>query len=586
MWAPGPAWQSPSDGLPVVSYHDELNGDLKVAKLTADPGFDTEGQYGWSVQTVYEGAPFAFTSGDSDGGDIVRDGDAGEHTRLLADGSNLYLAFHDKAEGSLRLAESTDGGVSWSVSRVAPAAPDGVRNVGAWPSLLVNGGDLVVSYHDVGNQDLVVATRDGNGSWTTEVVDAGEFVGADSELFLRGAPCRSCTSTARPTTCAWRSRRPAPAPGPASSSAARPARSASTTRSSRSATPGTAPPTTSARAASSGRSCPPRTDLRRADRRRTEARPSGVFASDDREDGMLRRRMTDRSRWVRAVGMLLACWLSGPALAGLMVVDVLDVGQGDAILVRAEGRAVLVDAGPGDAIVGQLERLGVRRLDLAVASHAHADHIGGMDAVLRAVDTRFYMDNRLPHTTGTYGDVMKTVEDRRVTYVAADPGREITLGDDVVMTVLAPPATHFTETRSDHNSNSVVLWIRHGTVDLLLTGDAEAPTEAWLVANKVPDVEVLKVPHHGSDHSSTAPFLQAVSPEVAVISCGRDNKYDHPGAEALSRLAAAGARVYRTDTMGQVRIVSDGTAVEVTTGSIDRFGASLPVPSPPAEEAR
>ncbi len=286
----------------------------------------------------------------------------------------------------------------------------------------------------------------------------------------------------------------------------------------------------------------------------------------------------------RMVLALCAVWLGAlPALAGPLVVDVLDIGQGDAILVRADGRAVLVDAGPGRAIVDQLERLGVRRLDLAVASHAHADHIGGMQAVIEAVDTRFYMDNGQPHTTATYRDLMRAVDDRRVTYVAADPGREITLGDDVVLTVLAPPARPFTDTRSDHNSNSVVLWLRHGTVDILLTGDAEEPTEAWLVAQGVPDVEVLKVPHHGSDHSSTTPFLTAIKPEIAVISCGRGNKYDHPGPDALARLEAAGATVYRTDTMGQVRLVSDGAAVQVTTGSIDRFGASLPAAaSPPA----
>lgn len=175
-----------SDGLPVVSYHDGLNGDLKVAKLAADPGFDAEATYTWNVSTVYEGAPFAVPSGDSDGGETVREGDAGEHTRLLADGANLYLAFYDRAEGSLRLAESQDDGTTWTVSRVAPAAPDGSRDVGQWPSILVDQGDLVISYHDVGNQDLIVATRGGSGTWSTEVVDAGEFVGADSEIIRRG----------------------------------------------------------------------------------------------------------------------------------------------------------------------------------------------------------------------------------------------------------------------------------------------------------------------------------------------------------------------------------------------------------------
>lgn len=273
---------------------------------------------------------------------------------------------------------------------------------------------------------------------------------------------------------------------------------------------------------------------------------------------------------------------SGAAWAGLLVMDVLDIGQGDAVLVRVDGRAVLIDAGPDDDVLFQLERLGVRRLDLAVGSHAHADHIGGMDAVINAIDTRFYMDNGIAYSSGTYASVMKAVEARRVRYVAPEVGRVINLGDGAKLTVLAPPPKPFSDTRSDQNSNSVILWLQHGDIDILFTGDAEEPTEAWLVEQKVPDVDVLKVPHHGSDHSSTLTFLQAIKPEVAVISCGRDNKYGHPGPEAMARLTQVGAKVYRTDTMGQIRVVSDGTRVEVQTGSVDRFGASLPsAPEPP-----
>lgn len=173
------------DGRPMVTYHDEINGHLKFAILTENPGFsDNPDQYGWAISTIYEGAPFAFPDPES-GEDVVRAGDAGEHTRIVRFGSTLYVAFHDKAEGSLRLAESPDEGASWNVSRVAPATPDGVRNVGAWPSILVDGDELIIAYHDVGNQDLLVSTRDASNSWSTQVVDAGEFVGADSEIFRR-----------------------------------------------------------------------------------------------------------------------------------------------------------------------------------------------------------------------------------------------------------------------------------------------------------------------------------------------------------------------------------------------------------------
>lgn len=271
----------------------------------------------------------------------------------------------------------------------------------------------------------------------------------------------------------------------------------------------------------------------------------------------------------------LVAW-AGPAWAGVLVVDMLDVGQGDAILVRAEGRAVLVDAGPDDGITAQLDTLGVRRLDLAVGTHPHADHIGGMDAVLNTLDVRFYMDNGMPHSTGTYASVMAAVEGRRVRYVAPEVGRRIALGSEVSLTVLAPPAPLFADTRSDLNSNSVILLVEHGSVRMLLMGDAEEPTEAWLAAQGLPDIDVLKVSHHGSEHSSVPGFLAAADPEVALISCGANNKYGHPDAPALSRLAAVGATVYRTDTQGQVRVLSDGTRVEVQTGAASRFGASVP----------
>lgn len=290
-----------------------------------------------------------------------------------------------------------------------------------------------------------------------------------------------------------------------------------------------------------------------------------------------------------AIRALTLWWVSlalcVAALASPLVIDVLDVGQGDAILVRAGGRSVLVDAGPSKTITEQLERLGVRGLDLAVASHAHADHIGGMEAVIRSMSVRYYLDNSYPHTSATYRNLMKAIEDQRVRYMASESGQEIALTDDVKITILAPPPEPFSNTRSDHNSNSVILWIQHGDIDVLLTGDAEAPTETWLVEQGVPQVEILKVAHHGSDHSSLASFLEAVKPQVALISCGRDNKYGHPGPGTLARLAQVGAKVYRTDTMGQIRVISDGKRFEVRTGSLDAFGAGLPstlTPPPPS----
>lgn len=175
--------------LPIVSYHDDTNGALKVARLDADPGYEADATYSWTAAEVYRGQPFSFTPPDAaaEDGPTTRRGDAGEHTRLLRDAATLYLAFYDRAEGSLRLVESADDGATWSSpTTVAPAVVDGSRNVGQWPSMLIDDGRLTIAYHDVGNQDLVVATRTDAGAFESVVVDAGEFVGADSELVRRG----------------------------------------------------------------------------------------------------------------------------------------------------------------------------------------------------------------------------------------------------------------------------------------------------------------------------------------------------------------------------------------------------------------
>jgi competence protein ComEC len=185
------------------------------------------------------------------------------------------------------------------------------------------------------------------------------------------------------------------------------------------------------------------------------------------------------------------------------VVDVLDVGQGDAILVRAGGKTVLIDAGTAGANVAlRLQAMGVYTIDLLIATHAHADHIGGMEDVVRALRVQRYLDSGQAHTTQTWARLADALSEHGTAVLGTAPGQVIKLSDDVLLKVLGPPATPFTQTRSDLNANSVVLLIDHGDVELLLPGDAEAPTEEWLVANGLPDVEVLKVAHHGSSHSS------------------------------------------------------------------------------------
>lgn len=290
---------------------------------------------------------------------------------------------------------------------------------------------------------------------------------------------------------------------------------------------------------------------------------------------------------VRAVAALLALLVAVPALAGQVLVDVLDVGQGDAVLIRGGGKAVLIDAGPrGGGVLDQLRTLRVKKLDLVVSSHPHADHIGDMAEVVRRLEVGLFLDNGMVHTTRTYATLMSAIEARGIRYRTAEAGLTLNLGDEATFTVLFPTGDPLRETRSDLNANSVVLRLDHGDVSFLFTGDAEAVTEQALIASGLQPVDVLKVPHHGSAHSSTARFLDATRPRYALISCGATNRYGHPAPDALGRLERAGAMVYRTDVSGNLRVISDGVDVEVLEGSLaelERVRVRQGEPTPVAE---
>ncbi|MSQ01902.1 MAG: MBL fold metallo-hydrolase [Myxococcales bacterium] len=284
-----------------------------------------------------------------------------------------------------------------------------------------------------------------------------------------------------------------------------------------------------------------------------------------------------------ALALLL---LATIARAGDVVVDILDVGQGDAILIRTPAQKnILIDAGDkGSGVVEMLTRLGVDHLDLVVASHPHADHIGALESVIRAFPPKRYLDNGLAHTTQTYRGLMATLEaNAGIAYQTAQTGQVFNLDDGAHLDVLLPDAARrFRDTRSDLNASSVVLKLVHGDNCMLFTGDAEEPTERALIEANVGRCGVLKVAHHGSRHSTIRPLLDVLQPKIALISVGPGNRYHHPGDETLARLEQAKATVYRTDRDGRVTLTSDGKAVRVTTSKHeDPGGALLPVAKVP-----
>jgi len=257
----------------------------------------------------------------------------------------------------------------------------------------------------------------------------------------------------------------------------------------------------------------------------------------------------------------------GVAWGGTMWVHVLDVGQGDSVLIETPaGNTILIDAGPAGAQVsGQLEKLGVEELDLVVATHPHADHIGGMRPVVVKYPVGLYLDSGMKHTTRSYQALDGALDQYEVAHRAARQGETLHFDDDIVVTVLWPSTIRLRDTRSDLNSNSVVLRVDHGEDCFLFTGDAEQPTERGLLNAGLESCEVLKVAHHGSNHSTTASFIRAVDPDIALVSSG-SNSYGHPGEEVLERLESEGAVIYRTDDSGHLALASSGQGIEVVDG--------------------
>ena len=229
-----------------------------------------------------------------------------------------------------------------------------------------------------------------------------------------------------------------------------------------------------------------------------------------------------------------------------------DVGQGDAVLIRSpEGRVALIDAGPSVEVLAKLRSLGVEAIDIAIATHPHADHIGGMADVIKVLPVRYYMDNGVPQTTGTYDRLLRALQASMIVYLQP-VARSIELGS-VTLRILPPP----TQQESNLNDYSIGVVVEYGGFRALLTGDSEQSELEHFLKLGVPHITVLKVPHHGSVNALSLDFITATRPEVAVISCGLGNQFGHPSAETVAAYRDAGVLLLRTDLDGDVRVTGN-----------------------------
>ncbi len=258
---------------------------------------------------------------------------------------------------------------------------------------------------------------------------------------------------------------------------------------------------------------------------------------------------------------------ASPAPSGLLV-TFLDVGQGDAAFLQSpSGKTMLIDGGPESAFstIDQfLTARGVVGLDTVIASHLHADHIGGL---IQLVDTypigNFYYPP-FDADSETYFQLLDALKESQATVSSPLAGKDtlIPWDDAVEIRILAPYQADYT----DFNDTSYILRIAYGDTSILFTGDATSLSEKLAMKaqpNHCFEATVLKVGHHGSSDSTSEKFLKAVSPKIAVISVGKNNDYDLPNEALLNRLKNAGVTVYRTDDSGPITLLLDGTNVTV-----------------------
>lgn len=255
-------------------------------------------------------------------------------------------------------------------------------------------------------------------------------------------------------------------------------------------------------------------------------------------------------------------------------VHFIDVGQADAALLLCDSEAMLIDGGNAEdssLIYAYLKKLGISHLEYIVCTHAHEDHVGGLAGALNYASVDNVLCPVEDYDSRAFQSFVKYLGKQKVGITLPTVGDSFSFGSATV-NILGPI------TQSDEpNNTSIVLQIVYGDTSFLFTGDAEREEEQDILdAGRPLSSTVLKVGHHGSDSSTTYPFLREIMPQYAVISVGADNSYGHPTDDTLSRLRDVGAEVFRTDMQGTIICVSDGKKVTFTTeknGDADTLAA-------------
>lgn len=264
---------------------------------------------------------------------------------------------------------------------------------------------------------------------------------------------------------------------------------------------------------------------------------------------------------------LFGCVQQGEAkvitAGGMLAVHFIDVGQGDCeLIVAPTGETMLIDAGissSGDDIVDYISELGITEIDVFVATHYHADHIGGSPDVFEAFDILSVLILDCEVSTATARKLKSDIEKEGSEIIYAERGLSLELGDVDFLTISPKSITD-----GGGNNDSIMLRMQYGDSRYIFTGDAEKEAEEDVLDyydKEDLSADLLKVGHHGSSTSTSTAFLSTVSPSVAVISCGVGNSYGHPHTKTLDKLLKSAKYVYRTDVEGDIVIMTDGKSI-------------------------
>lgn len=251
-------------------------------------------------------------------------------------------------------------------------------------------------------------------------------------------------------------------------------------------------------------------------------------------------------------------------------ISYIDVGQADCILIENNEEFMLIDAGnneDGDLLVKYFNDQNITNFKYLIGTHPHEDHIGGLDDIINNFNVNYiYMPDAIT-TTKTFTDVLDAIENKNLKFKVPKIGEIFSLGDSSLEVLYTGTDT------KDLNNTSIVLKLTFGKTSFIFTGDATEKTEKEILNNNINiQADVLKIGHHGSKYSTSDKFLNAVNPKYAIISVGKNNTYNHPESEVLTKLNKKNIEIHRTDLEGTIIITSDGKNINITSTKTNTNG--------------